>query len=1134
MGTCNTCNGKLVCATCGPTRTVGATAQECRAMKGAIWVHIKDDSGKGVEGVPVDRSGTAVKSDPTGLAGFDGLKGAEYTVTVDLSKEPFTRTYEPPSVTTKTISLPEGEVRYWSIPLKRLSSLEVRLDVEGDPKKKLAGATVKVTGGEPPPDATTKDEGIADLGTLKAGTYEVTVTLGDEDKKTHVAPKDPIEVTLEPGKDKVLSVPVIRKNIISPALELEYKVALLDRKLSTHQEGTEEKLFADATRVAISLVQTNARRPYAKALKLKCAPANVEVYFDEACKTKLAGDLAAGAALPEDKAKVVTGGKPLDVYLRGITAGKFDVSVVLEDPADECVALDTDKLDESPAVEKMGVVELQLVVHEQDTPEIVKLEVDPDADPPALTGNDTYDPFATAPKVVKSDKYHEAQLKKYHDALEALQLPAQKALTDEQKVKAGRLVHAQRQEDREDAHGRAKLVVKKVNPDHWPAGTESYELYVNRTNASGAVELFDAEWGDTARKPHAPLDGSKLTAGQVLWIEGKTATRKLRDVRLDVTLDRPEGGARKEAKRNADWARFTVVKIDEVKVDYTAEKDKDVAWLPDKERFYINLKAPDADARKVTIGAKLSEKLADVTVHFMLAPDENNAKTTNWGIDLPKGGSAGPVKSGNLTIAGGPDSAKFRLTGPGKMKLEFNDGVIDTNVQDEYEVVVARSYDDGSLCKKTYTHYPADGADTSGWPNVKTYTDGDFPAFKEEPWRWNKLDVALKHRDKATTDRKKLLHLSAKTDAEGYAKVELVLSRFGGDKFWPTAYVDQDPHLAKYVRGHAELKKRVPVLSKKSITVCRKIWYQRVTVEGIACPEFTQAAEQYKRVKAKLTKAPDLVVSRATVDGYNPKAIYPAYMVKVGGGNAEKLVVSDTNKNQFFASFVAAADKPNMIPILVCDAQWDPAGTTAPATPTAVRPTAFPLAVGVGKKVLSPPLQGGDLFVSGTWKAAEYDTGTATWSNVRSGSLSNADISVDPSRTDLRHVRVALPAGVGATTAETWVYIEDLVVKGANSYLGESFNRRILAVYDPSEAADFQNTISHELGHAYKQVPTAAPEAGVPAHGVQFNAANQGNHCRYLVDKCVMYDSGPIAGSQNRYCDKCHPYLLVQDMTAIV
>jgi hypothetical protein len=76
---------------------------------------------------------------------------------------------------------------------------------------------------------------------------------------------------------------------------------------------------------------------------------------------------------------------------------------------------------------------------------------------------------------------------------------------------------------------------------------------------------------------------------------------------------------------------------------------------------------------------------------------------------------------------------------------------------------------------------------------------------------------------------------------------------------------------------------------------------------------------------------------------------------------------------------------------------------------------------------------------------------------------------------------------------------------------------------------DFQNTIAHEIGHSFRQVAKPASIAtGIPAHPKQYD--KQGSHCSNLTNKCVMYESGPIAGSLNRYCDMCHPYVLVNNM----
>ena len=395
-------------------------------------------------------------------------------------------------------------------------------------------------------------------------------------------------------------------------------------------------------------------------------------------------------------------------------------------------------------------------------------------------------------------------------------------------------------------------------------------------------------------------------------------------------------------------------------------------------------------------------------------------------------------------------------------------------------------------------------------------------------WKWKDVPANLKHRDK--NDRKDFLHLSAKTDSDGYAKTELVLSRFGGDKFQLSAYTDQDPHLAKYVHGHPDLEKKKPVFAAHTITVWRKFWYQVVKVEGMNSPAMNGAEGQYTDTKARMQICSELQVTRATVDAMNPRAIYPRYMVVLNGGNADALVVSDTNKAQFFGGFAAEADKPIKVPILVCDAQWDEGGSSG-SRDAAAPAASFPIDLRMDKLVLNPPLQGGGLFVSGTWLAAEWDAATGAWTNVRNGNLSNADLSVNAGRSDLHDVAVALPAGVGPTTAHIHLWLEDLVIQGADGpYLGEYAAERILSVYDPTQPVDFQNTIAHELGHAFHQV-TQASLTGIPAHPHQYNS--MGSHCSYNTDKCMMYESGPIVGSLNRYCDVCHPYVLVQDMSEL-
>jgi hypothetical protein len=132
-------------------------------------------------------------------------------------------------------------------------------------------------------------------------------------------------------------------------------------------------------------------------------------------------------------------------------------------------------------------------------------------------------------------------------------------------------------------------------------------------------------------------------------------------------------------------------------------------------------------------------------------------------------------------------------------------------------------------------------------------------------------------------------------------------------------------------------------------------------------------------------------------------------------------------------------------------------------------------------------------------------------------------------------------------------------VKGP--FLGESAGKQILAVYDPSDPIDFQNTITHEMGHAYNQTPGAGDQspglAGHPHHYIEHGGT--GPHCSTILKDgkeakgvevdgpdpenpgktmkfydtgiCVMFHSGPQPGCLNRYCETCLPYVKATDFS---
>jgi hypothetical protein len=815
------------------------------------------------------------------------------------------------------------------------------------------------------------------------------------------------------------TIPVKEANVVEPQIRLESKVVLWNRGLSAHQKDdkgvVETELFrADATKVELQVQQLGADAPYTLSGRFE-AP-NCDIFMDEACTKKHD---------PTQPISVsVMSKSPYPLWLRGKTKGQFDAKLTLTAASGPHIHV------RGPATKKMGVVELKFELFQHDEAALV---------------NETFD----ANKDTLDD---------YYTALRNKAIPDQKVMTDAQKVWPGRMLH----ETGDGSHGRAKLVLKARDASQWPPGTDDYTIHLNRVNKTGAVEVYDAETDGNKLPFPVPREGIKasaLNADKTYWVEGIKACDDWRGVRLDLTVDRPEASPEcelpAEAKRNADWARFTVVKIKSIKLDYTPEVGKPVAWDAAKRRFHINLKA-DPAGRKVKLDVELTAKLKDVPVHVMLAPQKDNGKGANWGVDLP----------------------------------------------------------------------------------VR--------------WKWGTLDKKFKTDDRSEPD--KLLHQLTRTDADGKASIELQLSQFGGDVFEPAAYITQDPHLAKYVKDHADdkLGKRKPVRASHTITVWRRFWYREVKVPGINNPALAGAVGQYERVRAFMDSGPELNVAKASIQG--GPAVYKRFMIQALGGTGDALVISDLTRDSFFASYAASAERPVEMPILIGDAYLrhnlrtgGPAQSDATNLARIPRGN-FPVDLALSCTGLSllyivkPCVNSASLVVSGTWKVYQLEPDNSR-TLQRTGNWVDADITLESGRAGVNSVRVHFPStaptDVAWDPAKTRVDISGLVIRGARAILGMSTKVNgvsvNVAVFDPDEADDFQNTIVHELGHAFVQVPKGNPAnamAGIPAHPKQADEGF-GNHCRVDTDKCVMYDSGPIVGSYNRFCDTCHPYLLAQDMTKL-
>lgn len=836
-------------------------------------------------------------------------------------------------------------------------------------------------------------DGLADFSYVLPGTYAVAA---DAILAPHVddyyTTGQVQQVTLAKGDNKTLNVEVRPRNVITPKIALEYKVVLFEPNLAQHETDIHDppasELKPQPTRIEVSLQCSESDPAYTGGGTI-VAP-HCAIFLDEACQLPLAARKLTNAEL--------TAGSAMKLYLRGTARGRFTLTLTLDPDPDRRVNV------EPPANENMGVVAPQLIVYEHATVVAVNAATYP------LTG--------------------------YCADLERNDLiPAQVLLSDVDKVRSGRLLHEQSRKH----HGRAKAVLR-LTAAEWPDGTDDYQIVLMCTGS--ALGAYDAE--NDGKKQSLPLKTkvSDLKAKDMeLWIEGVSTSAEVRDIRLSVGMDRASGGLAKSPKTNADWTRFTVVKIDSVKLLYTEPAaGQPKPWNAAKKTWYINYQNGDA-GRTVTIRAKLSKPIEGVRLHFMLSPNEYNLQEKNWGINLPA------------------------------------------------------------------------------------------------LWPWGGVAADVKHKDKLNgTD---LLHKFVDTDADGQADCDtLVLSRFGGDQFVPGAYISQDPHLAAYVHGHAALAVRKPKLASDPIKVWRKFAYQKIKVKGLAKYPSTGTAENvYGRVRAMMLKIPSAYVEQATVEAWPMASILPEYMFKVGGSETKmKLNIGDANQGQYFALVPPDTEHPIKVPIITCDFNWGEEGPSGIVSNFEADASTFPRNVTTTMHACDPPVQGGILLQAGNWIAGEVN-GAGPWLNIRQGPLLPGDVDINPRRVSINAVRVKLPAGVGAITAATRVTITGLQINGADGHFlgGYAINpafRMIVAVYDAADPGDYQNTVVHELGHAFFQTGGVAPAAGIPPNpGYVLNPT--GPHCNHDTDKCVMFTSGPIAGSLNKYCPACHPYMLVQDMSTI-
>lgn len=563
-------------------------AQKCPKQMGTLSVLVvRSDTGEPIKGVtaavkgPTSGSG---QTDDLGAIVFKDRTPGSYSAKVTMPPQ-----FSSYAITKET---PKGSVNANGNEVLIFKAAPVgNLQVEVyDERGKLVTEEAELSASGPAGLRHKGKTGTHTFSSVAGGAYDVSANLP---ASLFEAPAVTKRVVVPGGGTGSVRIDVKRRiNVVTPKIEMEYRVAVLDRKLSAHDSSDKKVVTDDVTHVRVLASQSTGTPSYEGNGTFEVSPANVEVYTDKECKHRLSG----GKIRNRD----LVGGKA-DLYLKAKTKGKFTAKLKL-DPADHPNFEIKD-----PAEEEMGVVEIEMKLHRYEKADL-DIAVNPDVEP----------------------------YSNYWTELKDKKLPDQKAMSDEKKVKEGRLLHAQA----DNNHARAQAVVQKLVADQWPAGTDDYVIVLSQRGKHGSVKFFDKDWegtektGDTARVKVGDLKAKEFE----FWIEGDAATKKWRELAVGVDLERGDLPAphtqEHEPKHNADWARVTVVQVKEVELSYTPESKKPAAWDEAKERFYINFK-PDSDGRKVTLTAKLTEPIKGVALHFMLAEDANNMKTANWGVDLP-------------------------------------------------------------------------------------------------------------------------------------------------------------------------------------------------------------------------------------------------------------------------------------------------------------------------------------------------------------------------------------------------------------------------------------------------------------------------------------------------------------------
>lgn len=335
-----------------------------------------------------------------------------------------------------------------------------------------------------------------------------------------------------------------------------------------------------------------------------------------------------------------------------------------------------------------------------------------------------------------------------------------------------------------------------------------------------------------------------------------------------------------------------------------------------------------------------------------------------------------------------------------------------------------------------------------------------------------------------------------------------------------------------------------------TITTWRRFWYQLTHQKGLIIPPINNTIAAYNSVFAEMKKDNEKEFEEVDVDSLTRKNIntfYKEWVINPGGSDKKVAVIGSHNKDFFYKYFHKDAQYHPKTHLIICQHQWDEDDTSTRLR-TEILTQRTSSEINLMKAVFFPHLKG-NIIAQGTWrslsKKGHPDFG-------KGGNITDNWIVVEKNRTSRQHIKIKIPDDVKVTPDNTaQIEVKFKLKAVAGPYLGESNVFQILAVFDPSDVTDFNNTLTHEIGHAFNQVPEPSNTVpGLIKHPNQYTGhGGIGSHCHTIIDGsgnesagsldgngeyptgvCVMFHAGD-SSCINRFCSFCESYVKGTDFS---